>query len=178
VRLLSEPDPSAPFLQTVDGKQIPMVREVVRVNHLRNCLLCHAPSTSDKDVVVGPIPTPGAPLPPSQVYYAKRNGEIVVRADITYLKQDFSVMQPVDKPGAWPDKQRYDYLVRIRPLNDAERAVFEGKNDSGKARPLSEHKAAILYALRALTGQDVGDSPQAWQELVTAKQSEQPRSDK
>src|SRR5205814_1822941 len=99
-----------------------VVRELVRVNHLRNCLLCHAPSTSKLGLVQGPVPVPGEPLPPSaRVYYTDPNAAALVRADVTYLKQDFSVMQPVTNHGTWPRLQRYDYLVRVRLLTPAER---------------------------------------------------------
>src|SRR5262249_33564852 len=43
VDLLEEPDPRAPVIQDVEKKKVPVVRELVRVNHHRNCLLCHAP---------------------------------------------------------------------------------------------------------------------------------------
>ena len=45
--LLELPDPSMPVKQ--DNKWT--VRQLVRVNHLRNCLLCHAPSTETSDLV-------------------------------------------------------------------------------------------------------------------------------
>src|SRR5262249_55061221 len=41
VDMLDEPDPNAPF---VNERGHWAVRELTRVNHLRNCLLCHAPS--------------------------------------------------------------------------------------------------------------------------------------
>jgi hypothetical protein len=97
------------------------VREVVRVNHLRNCLLCHAPATSLTDSVRGLVPVPGQPLPPpfSTPYYEGQNG-IFVRADVTYIRQDFSVPQPVARAGNWPAYQRYDYLVRTRYPTEVE----------------------------------------------------------
>ena len=56
-------------------------------------------------------PPPGGPTSPQ--YY---DGDgIFVRADVTYLRQDFSVMQSVENPGKWPALQRFDFLVRIRP---------------------------------------------------------------
>jgi hypothetical protein len=167
VNLLSEPDPGMPFYQTVKGKKVSVVRELVRVNHLRNCLLCHAPSISNTDLVRAPIPTPGEELPRSSaVYYAETEGSAVVRADVTYLKQDFSVMQPVQNHGAWPLYQRYDYLVRVRPLNAEEQVAFARQQDARKTPPLSEHRQTILYALRALTGRDAGTSVREWQEVV------------
>src|SRR5262249_27804619 len=51
---LDEPDPSLPVKV---GDQWTS-RELVRVNHLRNCLLCHAPSLNSKDLVRAPVPTP------------------------------------------------------------------------------------------------------------------------
>src|SRR5262249_33703033 len=69
VRLLDEPDPTAPFLKAVDGRETPVVRELVRVNHFRNCLLCHAPSAGGRDELRGRIPVPGAPIPDSRTLY-------------------------------------------------------------------------------------------------------------
>ncbi|MCI0455503.1 MAG: HEAT repeat domain-containing protein, partial [Gemmataceae bacterium] len=112
--LLQEADPTA---YSEKGTRTLFVRELVRINHLGNCRLCHAPSLSVNDPVRGQVPTPGQPLgPPTGGHSYGGNTGNFVRADITYLKQDFSVFQPVEKPGAWPTTQRYDYLVRTRPL--------------------------------------------------------------
>ena len=114
--MLNEPEPGMPFLIKAEGKETMMVREVVRVNHLANCLMCHAPSFQETDMVRGKIPVVGQPLDTtgSGGYGASSSGTFV-RADITYLQQDFSVMQPVPSPGFWPKFQRFDYLVRLRP---------------------------------------------------------------
>jgi hypothetical protein len=99
-------------------QEIYAVREVVRVNHLRNCLLCHAPSLSINDPVRGLVPAPSEslPRPSSNLYYGGLEWQsgTFVRADVTYLRQDFSVPQPVAEPGNWPAYQRYDYVVRTR----------------------------------------------------------------
>jgi hypothetical protein len=178
VNLLGEPDPGTPFLWPVKGKQVLVQHEVVRVNHLRNCLLCHAPSTSEKDLVRGPVPTPGEALPSSATlyYYEERSGATLVRADITYLKQDFAVMQPVAKPGAWPTYQRYDYLVRVRALTFKELVAFEARQHTAKPQPLSAHQQAILFALRGLTGRDAGTSVRAWRKVLVAIRQEQLQS--
>jgi hypothetical protein len=168
VNMLSEPDPGTPFLQTIKGQPTLVMVELVRVNHLRNCMLCHAPSTSPQDLVA-PVPTPGEPLPPSaRVYYAPKSGAVLVRADVTYLKQDFSVMQSVDKAESWPFYQRFDYLRSTRPLTAAEVAAFEIQQKTTTPQPLSEHKHAVLYALRGLTRQDAGISIRAWRVVVRA----------
>ena len=43
VSLLAEAAPGDPVEAVVDEKKVCTVREVVRINHHRNCLLCHAP---------------------------------------------------------------------------------------------------------------------------------------
>jgi hypothetical protein len=167
VAFLDEPDPDTPFLARVKGKEVPMVRELVRINHLRNCFLCHAPSDGTSEAVRGPVPVPGRPLPSgADVYYAERSGVAFVRADITYLRQDFSVMQPVSDNGKWPLYQRYDFLVRTRPLTSAERVVWDNRKTQAEGAPLSEHKQAVLFALRELTGKDAGTAGAQWRALL------------
>jgi hypothetical protein len=123
-------------------------REVIKVNHLANCLMCHAPSTDATDLVRGRVPIPGQPIrSPGETpqYYEGATG-VFIRADVTYLKQDFSVMQPVLKPGAWPTYQRYDYLVRERAATAKEIA------ESAKREKPSDHRQAILFAIAELSG--------------------------
>jgi HEAT repeats len=161
IDLLDEPDPGAPFLKENGGKQVLVVRELVRINHLSNCLLCHAPSLSPTDLVRGLVPVPGQALPPlSAPYYAGRSGTFV-RADVTYLRQDFSVLQPVADAGQWPTVQRFDYVVRTRPLSDAEAARHRA---AVGPQPPSDHTQAVLAALRDLTGRDAGVSATAWRQ--------------
>lgn len=142
--LARAPDPRAPFFDKDQGSYA--VRELVRVNHLNNCMMCHAPSKATTDLVRGRVPTPGEPLPPLSQYYESTDG-IFVRADVTYLKQDFSVPQPVENNGAWPTMQRYDYLVRNKPLPldaDIEKLRRRYSNDYPQ-------RDAVLYALKELT---------------------------
>jgi hypothetical protein len=124
-RLLDAPDPQAAFTPPGAGK--PVVREVVRINHLRNCVLCHAPSVSRDDLVQAPVPKPGQPL--VILYYGQpqpsqpKDDDIFVRADVTYLRQDFSLSQKVAKSDPWPEQQRFDFLVRTRTATAAEVAA-------------------------------------------------------
>ena len=46
VMMLKHLNLRAPVNRSVGGKTVPVVRELVRVNHLRNCLLCHPPASS------------------------------------------------------------------------------------------------------------------------------------
>ncbi len=166
ISALEGPDPGAPFEKEIKGKSVTMVRELVRINHHRNCLLCHAPAPANpsRQMVLGPVPSPAEPLPPtfSPVYYNPRSKRPLVRADVTYLRQDFSLMMPVANADPWPEMQRYDFLVRTRALTDAEReAAVQGRQvDNPPA--ISPHRAAVLFALRGLMHRDVGDGTAAW----------------
>jgi hypothetical protein len=161
VRLLDRPDPQAP-VQNKDKKWV--AAELVRVNHLGNCVLCHAPSTAKDDPARGVVPERGKELP--EVYYESKSGSFV-RADVTYLRQDFSVLQYVSEPGKWPRVQRFDYLIRQRELSDDEvKRVVAAKGDEPGGPPSYPQREAVLWALRQLTGQDLGDSSEDWREYL------------
>jgi hypothetical protein len=138
-----------------------VVSELVRVNHLRNCYLCHAPALSIKDPVPGVVPSPGRELPPA--YYGSSRGPFV-RADVTYLRQDFSLMQRVEKPDRWPPWQRFDFLVRTRELSaDEVAALGKGAHPRWMIYPQRE---AVLFALRELTGEDLGPGSADWRRFL------------
>jgi hypothetical protein len=141
------PDPRAPMFDA--GMGVYVQKELVRINHLKNCMMCHAPSTATTDLVRGRVPTPGEPLPPLSQYYESTDG-IFVRADITYLRQDFSVPQPVDNSGPWPTMQRFDYLVRNTPLplnTDIEKLRLRYGNEYPQ-------RDSVLYALKELSSRE------------------------
>jgi hypothetical protein len=147
IGLSSSPDPAAPYTKDVNGQKSTVVREVVKINHHRNCLLCHAPSQSPEELVRAPVPNPHRELPPPSMAYQLRPGNAentLVRADVTYLRQDFSANLAVDGAEPWPKMQRFDFLVRERPATS---------NDQTTIGPTEYHQT-ILGALRALTGQD------------------------
>jgi hypothetical protein len=174
VNMLDQPDPEAPFLGGPKKNQL-MVRELVRVNHHRNCLLCHAPvdrQTLNRSVPLVPIPTPGERMPTSSVIYYSARGENVVRADVTYLRQDFSVMLQVPYSHPWPAEQRYDFFVRVRPFNDKEAQDFKSRTQPSQ----TAHKTTILLALKALTGEDAGYSAAAWRQLLDPRRDRAWRS--
>jgi sugar lactone lactonase YvrE len=157
--LLDQPAPGEPYQKP--GKPGLFVMEVVRVNHLRNCLLCHAASLDTTDKVRGRVPRTDQPLPPafSREYYASNTGTFV-RADVTYLQQDFSLPLTVNNPGQWPSSQRFDFMVRERPAR-----VGEGTHKASEPRPASEQQRAVFFALRELTGHDPGPTAEDWKRL-------------
>lgn len=165
IDLLDEPDPGEPFLAEVNGVETPVVRELVRVNHFRNCMLCHAPSLDTKDLVRGLMPVPGEQIPRAE-YYSERRGGIFVRADITYLRQDFSVMLPVADSKPWPASQRYDFLVRTRPITAEEKAAWLARAVPPEVGTLSDYQRTILSALQRLTGEYAGTTAAHWRQLL------------
>jgi hypothetical protein len=156
VHLLDLPSPSKPVFNTTTGQYT--VREMVRLNHLRNCLLCHAPSANKFDGLVrGLVPTPGQRLP--RLYYDGQSGDFV-RADITFLHQDFSVNLPEINAAPWPKEQRFDFVTRLRTMTPNEVVLLPAVSANYPQRD------AVLYALRGLTGKDGGDSSAIWRELL------------
>jgi hypothetical protein len=142
-RLLATPPPDQPF-RNAAGEMV--IREVVRVNHLSNCVMCHAPSFDSHDPVRGLVPEPGKRIP--EVYYSARKGDFV-RADVTYLRQDFSVLHKVEGAAPWPEWQRFDYLVRARPATTSESAAALAAPT--RLRPAEgPYRSAVLFALGRL----------------------------
>jgi hypothetical protein len=171
VRLLGAPDPCAPFEIDEGVTKVLAVRELVRVNHHGSCLLCHAPSFSANDLVRGPVPSPLRPLPTRAPYYGDRggSGDLFVRADITYLRQDFSEVQPVEHAGPWPKRQRFDFLVRVRRLAEDEAQAWRGRERDAGPPPLPASRQAVLFALRQLTGVGGGFTAASWEQALAAR---------
>ncbi|MBY0512978.1 MAG: HEAT repeat domain-containing protein, partial [Gemmataceae bacterium] len=107
-------------------------REMVRTNTARNCLLCHTPS-------------PGAE-PLRGVDYKNQ----AASATSTYLRHDFSAGLPVTAGGkAGP--QRYDFVAGVFPVATP-----------GPSPDPSPYREAVLWALRHLTGENLGTTAAAW----------------
>jgi hypothetical protein len=176
VAFLDQPDPRAPVLKETNGRKTTTVREVVRINHHHNCMLCHAPAnTSDvvferfgkaKEVPTGAVPIPGQELPSPSEGYGFSSPDMLVRVDVTYLRQDFSLMQPVKNARPWPEMQRFDFIVRTRELSDKDVAAYRTWREQQGAGYLSPNHRAALGALRALTGRDAAPNAQAWRKVL------------
>jgi HEAT repeat protein len=176
VAQLKQPDPTAPYCV---GKYV-VVQEVVRANHLNNCLLCHPPAFQGGEPCLGLDPVVTIPSTPALVSAAgtiartfgshgygastslvPTRAPLLIRGDVTYLRQDFSVQQPVLQPLVPGQLQRFDYLVRTRLITAAEwkqASKVDHKDDY-------QQREAVLFALRSLTNKDAGKSTEAWREL-------------
>ena len=171
VAFLAEPDPRDPFEKEVNGKQEVVVREMVKINHHRNCLLCHEPGPQHQMAggVFAVVPSPGVafPAPDSGSPYGGSPGDPTIRADVTYLRQDFSIFETVANAHPWPDTQRFDFLVRTRVLSEDEQ---KQQAEIQKARPagaVSENHKAAVAALERLTGKEgVAPNAVAWAEAL------------
>jgi hypothetical protein len=182
VESLERPDPRAP--QTQGGKQV--VREMVKINHLRNCMLCHPPASAEQMAIsaegggrhrlgfngslVAQVPIPNQPLPVSPGngggYGQFTQPETVIRFDVTYLRQDFSVMLPVADHNPWPQTQRFDFLVRTREISERDAQTYRDLLRPAGAGDLSPYQRAAVSALRQLTGRDTEPTAPAWRRLL------------
>jgi hypothetical protein len=115
-------------------------------------MLCHPGSFSEKDPVRDVIPTPGKPLP---IPYCGSKDDSFVRADVVYLRQDFSVLQPVKDAKPWPEMQRNDYVVRRAVLTKEEAAEWAKQHESDDQKRRSYVAAALSY----LTQLDAAPKP-------------------
>ena len=150
VELLKKPDPREPK-RLENGEFVH--REMVAINHLRNCMLCHLDSHDKDDKGRGLVPYWDREMP--RQYYAGTQPELPrVRADVNYLRQDFSVLRKVEDHGPWPRNQRFDYVVRTKTVGQAEAAKIQLKLSS---QP-NEYKDAIVTALQLLTGKKPSDN--------------------
>jgi HEAT repeat protein len=163
VALLDKPDPATPYATKAGAS----VHELVRVNHFQNCLMCHVPAVG-RDPVTDVDPFTNRP---SQTYDVGYGGprvpgasggawanKVLIRADVQFLRQDFSVAFPPDGPYPPADGLRFDFLVRRRPLKPNEVHEWKDRPDA----PSYPQREAALYALRAVTGQDAGPNTEAW----------------
>lgn len=209
--LLDQPDPREPA--PIRGGYA--IREVVKADHTNNCLMCHAPSISGRDLVRVAMPrkaiaSPGAMAaqgqqlgvdsPPAlRSWGAKAVGDrmgwsaesalpsellgsgrafgpgfmndlreqlkaqdhsstpevtllptdVLIRGDVVYLRQDFSVTWSSPVNYLVPNHDRFDFLVRERPISAEEYAERISTNQTGQ-KHIKRHEA-VLHALDRLT---------------------------
>jgi hypothetical protein len=180
--VLQKPDPRLPQTRLVDGRPRTYVRELVRINHLRNCQLCHAPAAhrhapeeeensnklqkkassrgvlirqgqEEEDASTAQVPMPGESI---REYYGSSIPDLLVRFDVTYLRQDFSVSLPVEKADPWPSMQRYDFVIRTREITEQDARDWRELLPANAASPY--HRVA-LAAIKELSGRAPDTKP-------------------
>jgi hypothetical protein len=170
VAFLAESNPHEPFAQDVNGESKMVVREMVKINHHRNCLLCHPPAPAGQMAggVFGVVPTPGESFAPPESggAYGGSPGDAMIRADVTYLRQDFSILASVPNAHPWPEKQRFDFLVRTRVLADDEVRNHLKDKQARVPGQLSENQKAAAEALHRLTGKNAAPNAVAWAQIL------------
>jgi hypothetical protein len=200
VSVLEEPDPRLPVTKNVKDQPTSVVRELVRVNHHRNCLMCHAPgnngnagnanvfteviamtdgsvrktlgtrvaaaNSTSPDVLTAQVPVPDEPLPTPSQGYDNSQPDLLVRIDVTYLRQDFSERQSVADAHPWPEMQRFDFLVRTRTVTEDEAQTYRAKLTNREPGSVTPYQRSALAALRDLTGRDTEPTAQAWKRLL------------
>jgi HEAT repeats len=184
VDALEQPDPRAP--QTQNGKQV--VREMVKINHLRNCMLCHPPGSADQNLqfdgggkgmpggpLLAQVPIPNQPLPASPGngggYGQFTVPDTVVRFDVTYLRQDFSVMLNVEDHQPWPQTQRFDFIVRTREVTEKDAQTYRNLLRQAGVGDQSPYQRVAVAALREMTGRDASSAP-AWRQIIEQLKAE------
>jgi hypothetical protein len=171
VAMLEATDPRLPSTKEVSGKKVTAVREMVKMNHHRNCLMCHAPAgsgTPNPNALTAEVAIQGQPLPLPSEGYRQSSPELMVRLDVTYLRQDFSVAMHVKDAHPWPEEQRFDFFVRERVLTDTEATAYREQLSPKDAGVLSPYHKAAVTALRELTGKDAAPTAEAWRKLLDA----------
>jgi HEAT repeat protein len=168
ITYLKKPNPQQPYETSQNHT---LVHEVVRIHHQSNCLMCHSPAVSGwKDPVAGKVPGVfltgtveggGGGYHPTQ-FPRPTTSPLLVRADIVFLRQDFSVPVSSGPAGAAVvADQRFDFLVRTRPVKPQELSEFK----IAAATTSYPQREAVLWALRELTGKDAGHMTEDWVRL-------------
>jgi hypothetical protein len=86
---------------------------------------------------------------------------------MTYLRQDFSLLQPVKDAAPWPEMQRFDFLVRTRAVSAEEAAGYPKWVQQQGPGYLAPHHQAAIAALRVLTGRDAPEpTAKAWRAVL------------
>lgn len=171
IDVLDAADPRAPVVKDAGEKKVTVASELVRVNHHRSCLLCHAPGNTEEvgaDALTAGVPVPTESLGGGGAAggYRRNIPDILVRIDVTYLRQDFSAMLPVADANPWPEMQRFDFLVHTRELSDDEAAAYRKEFATDDATRPNPYRRAALAALRDLTGRDAAPTGEAWRKML------------
>ncbi|HMF15132.1 MAG TPA: HEAT repeat domain-containing protein, partial [Gemmataceae bacterium] len=168
VAMLDQPDPAAPYAGSRGGQ---LQHQLVRVNHLANCFLCHPPAQTMREPVLGIVPglsRRGVGGWGGGSSASRHPAPWWVRADVTFFRQDFSeslsygLAQRSVRPTV-----RFDFMVRTRSIPAKEAKRLQEWYDGP---PNYEQRDAVLFACRELTGKDLGTRTEDWLKLYPTAQ--------
>jgi hypothetical protein len=187
VNVLQKPEPNSPYMS---DKNRLITREVVRIDHQMSCLICHPPSITLNDPVPGLVPgvvlttTTGGSGGYGSPSSKDGSVPLWIRADVAFLRQDFTIQLPAESNVAGmslpassagkflpanaagmsvPANIRTDFLVRERPLTESEAKRGKALRSSAQSSP---QRQALLFALRELSGKNLGTSFEDWRALA------------
>lgn len=169
VAILDQPDPRLPTMRETGEKKRLVVREVVKMNHHRNCMMCHSPGNSgtvSAEAITAEVPIQGQALPTPSQGYRQTSPDLMIRVDVTYLRGDFSATLTVADAHPWPELQRFDFFIRERTVTADEAETFREKLIPKEIGVLSPYHRVALTALRDLTGKDTAPTAEAWRKLL------------
>jgi hypothetical protein len=175
VDMLEGADPRGPREEGDGEEKKYTASEMVRINHHHNCMLCHAPvdrAAAPADVLIAEMPLPTQPLQPPSTGYGSTQSPLLVRIDVTYIRQDFSAMMDSDEKSLWPASQRFDFVVRKRELTKEEAAELKKRVESKEAGVLTPYQKAAVKALREMTGRDFEPKAEAWRKFLKLKKED------
>ena len=152
-------------IATSSGAAAAYVRE--RMANLRVAMVLEVATAAG--ALTAEVPIPGQPLPTPFQGYGSSSPDLMVRIDVTYLRQDFSAMLPVSVENPWPESQRFDFLVRERQLSCEEADDYRAQLSLKEPGVLSPYHKAAVSALRDLTGKDAAPTAEAWRKLLAIK---------
>jgi hypothetical protein len=77
----------------------------------------------------------------------------------------------VENAAPWPDKQRFDFLVRTRVVEGAELDILKARMQARGVAP-TEHQRTVHVLLKQMTGQDAAPNAAAWTRVLGIGQAE------
>jgi hypothetical protein len=156
VAVLHGPDPREPRIESSSDGKVCVTKELVRINHERSCVLCHAAADPDRSSGYD------ADVRRTEAGYTNSRRDDSIRFDVTYLRQDFSVMQ---------GKHRFDFVARKRVLSQEEAKDLRERLKQSYEDGVPPHHLAAARALRELTGRDAGMKASAWREVLKLREA-------
>ena len=162
-----ESDPATPFEWESAGKKELFVREMAKINHHRNCLLCHAPAANVNEAknlgLLAKVPSPDEPLPPSisrEYYHPAIDGPAIIATE-TYLRR---VLDAARRRRSRKMARQATFRLPWSHADEAhsDEAARAKRIAASKVGAVSVNHQAALRVLRRTTSADAGTKSEDW----------------